>query len=153
MSLPRDLLNAAIDLYRVRLETQATLRRSVSTAYYALFHLIIETACENWPESQRSRVARQFEHKRMKDVSAAIADRRPAVPSPAQAGLIVVANTFVQLQQNRHTADYILSAELTSEEVALDILLVEDAFKIWSDIKGEQVVHDYLFSLLFKERP
>jgi hypothetical protein len=105
MSLPRDLLDAAIELYRIKPETQATLRRSVSTAYYALFHLIIETACENWPQPQRSRVARQFEHKRMKDVSADTADKRPATPSSAQAGLIVVANTFVQLQQNRHTAD------------------------------------------------
>jgi hypothetical protein len=121
MSLPRDLLDAAIELYRIKPETQAALRRSVSTAYYALFHLIIETACENWPQPQRSRVARQFEHKRMKDVSADTADKGPATPSSAQAGLIAVANTFVQLQQNRHTADYILSAVLTSEEVALDI--------------------------------
>jgi uncharacterized protein (UPF0332 family) len=152
MSLPRDLLDAAIELYRIKPETQAALRRSVSTAYYALFHLIIETACENWPEPQRSRVARQFEHKRMKDVSADTGDKRPATPSSAQAGLVVVANTFVQLQQNRHTADYVLSGLLTSEEVVLDILLVEEAFKIWNDIKGEPVVQDYLFSLLFKDR-
>lgn len=89
----------------------------------------------------------------MKDVSADTADKRPATPSPAQAGLVVVANTFVQLQQNRHTADYLLSAVLTSEDVALDILLVEEAFEIWNDIKEEPVVQDYLFSLLFKDRP
>lgn len=153
MSLSRDLLDAAIELYRITPETQAALRRAVSTAYYALFHLIIETACENWPQPQRSRVARQFEHKRMKDVSADAGNKRPAIPSTAQAGLVVVANTFVLLQQNRHTADYNLSVVLTPEEVALDILLVEDAFKTWSDIKGEQVVQDYLFSLLFKDRP
>lgn len=91
-------------------------------------------------------------HKRMKDVSADTANKRQATPSTAQAGLIVVANTFVLLQQNRHTADYDLSAALTPEEVALDILLVEKAFKIWDDIKGDQVVQDYLFALLFKER-
>lgn len=152
MSLPRELLDAAIEFYRIKPETQATLRRSVSTAYYAPFHLIVETACENWPQPQRSRVARQFEHKRMKDVSADAADRNPAPPSSAQTGLILVACTFVQLQQNRHSADYVLSAVLTPEEVALDILSVEEAFKIRNDIKGEKVVQDYLFSLLFKDR-
>jgi uncharacterized protein (UPF0332 family) len=153
MSLPRDLLDTAVVLYRIRPETQAALRRSVSTAYYALFHLIVETACEFWPPPQRSRVARQFEHKRMKDASAETANRRQATPSAAQAGLIFVAGAFVILQQNRHAADYDLSDNLTSEEVALNILSVEEAFKVWNEIKGDQAVHDYLFSLLFKDRP
>ena len=152
MSYPRDLLDAAIELYRVDPQTQATLRRSVSTAYYALFHLIIETACANWPPSQRIRVARQFEHKRMKEVSADVVRKgRPPV-SAVQTGLIAVTNTFVQLQENRHAADYDLGVVLMPDEVALDILLVEDAFRTWGDIKDDPIVQDYLFSLLFKDR-
>jgi hypothetical protein len=148
MSYPQDLLGVAVELLRVVPETQATLRRSVSTAYYALFHLIIETACMNWPKPQRGRVARQFDHKRMKEMSAEAAKKRPG----AHAGLTVVATTFVELQQNRHLADYDLGIELNPEEVAFDILQVEDAFAIWEAIKDEPAVQDYLFSLLFNPR-
>ena len=108
-------------------ETQATLRRSVSTAYYALFHLIIETACMNRPQPQRSKVARQLEHKRMKEMSAEAAKRAPG----AHAGLAVVANTFVDLRQRRHRADYDLGIVLTPDKVAFDIRLVGEAFAIW----------------------
>ena len=50
-------------------KTEATVRRALSTAYYTLFHLLIESACNNWPEPQRSNIARQFDHRRMKEVS------------------------------------------------------------------------------------
>jgi len=152
VSYPRDLLDAAIELYRVQPGNQATLRRSVSTAYYALFHLIIETACENWPASQRSRVARQFEHRRIKAASSDAAKKGYTSVSPVQAGLVVVVNTFVQLQESRLVADYDLGVVLSPEEAALDILLVEEAFKIWNEIKNDPIAQDYLFSLLFKDR-
>jgi hypothetical protein len=63
MPYPQDLLDSAVALYRVDPETQATLRRAVSTAYYALFHFLIEEACRNWtrPE-QRPALARMFTH-------------------------------------------------------------------------------------------
>ena len=152
MGYPRDLLDASIELYRVEPVTQATLRRSVSTAYYALFHLIIETACENWPPAQRSRVARQFDHKRMKDTSSEVVRRGNAPASTVRSGLIVVANTFVQLQQSRHVADYDLGVVLTPEEAALDILLAEESFEIWNEIKQESISQDYLLALLFRDR-
>jgi ABC-type sulfate transport system substrate-binding protein len=66
MAYPDELLGSAISLVQVSPETQANLRRAVSTAYYALFHLLIGDACKNWsrPE-QRARLARNFEHARM----------------------------------------------------------------------------------------
>src|SRR5665213_1208267 len=46
--------------------TQATLRRTVSTAYYALFHLLVEDACQLWAQAtHRGKLSRQFEHRRM----------------------------------------------------------------------------------------
>jgi len=63
---PRDLLEVAHKLLWAEPETQATLRRAVSTAYYALFHLLIEAACKNWAQpQQRGNLARQFDHKRI----------------------------------------------------------------------------------------
>jgi hypothetical protein len=50
--------------------TQAYLRRSVSSAYYALFHLLIFDACLNWSNAiSRSGLARMFDHGVMKKVS------------------------------------------------------------------------------------
>ena len=42
MGYPEDLLDAARAFFSVVPATNATLRRTVSTAYYALFHLLIE---------------------------------------------------------------------------------------------------------------
>lgn len=51
--------------------TQASLRRAVSTAYYALFHFLIDEAVGNWGVvRQRSILARSFEHSNMKRVTA-----------------------------------------------------------------------------------
>src|SRR5260370_40895720 len=48
---------------------QASLRRAVSTAYYALFHLLIDEAVSKWAvERQRSILARTFEHSKMKAI-------------------------------------------------------------------------------------
>jgi hypothetical protein len=44
MGYPLDLPDAADSFLRTEPITQAILRRTVSTAYYALFHLLIEDA-------------------------------------------------------------------------------------------------------------
>ena len=51
-------------------DLQARLRRAVSTAYYAIFHLLIYEATANWsrPE-QREKLARAFEHRQMRRAS------------------------------------------------------------------------------------
>jgi len=46
---------------------QASLRRAVSTAYYALFHLLVHEATLNWRRfEQGALLARFFEHGKMK---------------------------------------------------------------------------------------
>jgi hypothetical protein len=71
MAFADDLLEQAYHLARRERKnpTQASLRRAVSTAYYALFHLLIDEAVGNWAvERQRSVLARTFDHGRMKKV-------------------------------------------------------------------------------------
>src|SRR6266704_2790378 len=85
---------------------QASLRRAVSTEYYALFHLLIDEAVGKWAvERQRSILARTFEHGKMKgicdDVLKAVKSGG-SVPSE----LNTIAHNFIQLQQHRHAADY-----------------------------------------------
>jgi hypothetical protein len=69
MSFADDLLEQAYHLANREPENQANLRRAVSTAYYALFHLLIDEAVGNWGIArQRSILARTFEHGKMKSV-------------------------------------------------------------------------------------
>ena len=154
MPYSRELLDSARSLLHVDPETQATLRRAVSTAYYSLFHFLIEEACGNRgrPE-QRGRLARIFDHKNMLGASNRRVDRyKNAPPASNELYLRSVAHAFGQLQKQRHYADYDLSRTLSSGDVAEAILLAEEAFRSWDAIRNEQIAQDYLFSLLFKER-
>ncbi len=71
MPFPNDLLEQARHLANrePKRPKQASLRRAVSTAYYALFHLLsIETA-KNWKRpAERSTVARMLDHSPMAKV-------------------------------------------------------------------------------------
>jgi hypothetical protein len=71
MGYPHDLLHASWTISRSVPEDEALFRRAVSTAWYALFHLLIGDACANWANTaQRNKLGRQFDHRRMKEASA-----------------------------------------------------------------------------------
>lgn len=61
MSLHRDLLNQARQLatHEPRRPRQASLRRAVSAAYYALFHLLVDAASREIVAGQGRDVLRQ----------------------------------------------------------------------------------------------
>ena len=113
MAYHDDLLQQAIDLAHKNptSPTQADLRRSVSTAYYALFHLLIRETIAHWSlDSSRDALGRMFEHSIMKKVSGRISDSRifPFTgenPTVVQ-NLKTVAQAFGQLQDKRKIADY-----------------------------------------------
>jgi hypothetical protein len=112
--LPELLMAQAEFLVRASDSNEAHVRRSVSAAYYALFHLLVRDAILNWKHpDHRSRLARTFDHKRMKDASTAILKEignvwnpQAADPDPERFKLSTVAQAFVDLQQARHRADY-----------------------------------------------
>lgn len=83
------------------------MRRAVSTAYYALFHLLIGDAVANWNrEGDRAKLGRAFDHGRMKTVSKEVVGRKSAAPDSALEQLKEIANTFILLQDWRLLADY-----------------------------------------------
>jgi hypothetical protein len=154
MSYSTELLDSAAATSHVHPQTQANLRRAVSTAYYSLFHFLIEEACGNWirPE-QRGKLGRAFEHKQMSDASnRCVRKYENAAAGTHESDLRSVASAFHKLQRRRHTADYDLSGVFYDHEVDLDIRSVRNAFTNWSVIRNQQIAQDYLFSLLFKER-
>ena len=117
IALPEQLIAQAEFLVRNSDPNEANVRRAVSSAYYALFHLLVRDAILNWKHpDHRSRLARAFDHKRMKDASTAILKEigdvqnlESAEATPEQAfrfRVSTVAQAFVDLQQARHKADY-----------------------------------------------
>jgi hypothetical protein len=62
--------------------------------------------------------------------------------------LHLVADTLVEAQQQRHTADYDGAATWMRTEVVSLIELVESAFKSWHAIREEPIAQIYLISLL-----
>ncbi len=68
MAFAEDLLDQAFLLLNKETKNpkQASLRRAVSTAYYAVFHLFVQEACANWnPPAVRENLARAFSHQTM----------------------------------------------------------------------------------------
>jgi hypothetical protein len=131
--------------------TQASLRRSVSTAYYALFHLLIQEASANWSRSDtREYLARAFEHKTMKDAStrAENAAYEPSVPPQVVARLRSVARTFRELQLQRHLADYSHATKWDRTKASAKVNQSKTAFSDWKSIRNEYVAQRYLVSLL-----
>jgi hypothetical protein len=83
---------------------QADMRRAVSAAYYALFHLLTSEASGNWKNiNQQARFARIFDHKKLKTASNKISNQKtPSDPLlvPVFENLKLVADNFVTLNNN-----------------------------------------------------
>jgi len=127
------------------------MRRAVSTAYYALFHVLVEDFVGNWPfADQRARLARMFDHKKMRD--AAFTPNDAKNPTLAEASLGDVKTAFRQLQADRHRADYDLSWNIVATDVQNAIKLAEDAFTKWRAIRAEDVARHYLLSMFGANR-
>lgn len=139
---------------------QACLRRAVSTAYYALFHLLISEATLNWRRAElRPELGRVFGHGKMKTASV---EKRSELEAhfkknpPASQALEVfkhlhtVAHTFIQVQHRREEADYDTGREWTQTDVLTQIDAVVAAFESWKAIRKESVAQAYLASLLGK---
>jgi uncharacterized protein (UPF0332 family) len=156
MAFADDLLEQARHLAKRERKRprQASLRRAISTAYYALFHPLVSETVSNWKiASQRSDLSRIFEHRRMKAASDRAAGQSYAGEDPVSVShLRMVANAFGQLYQDRHTADYDNSTEGSRTEVLTLLNVVDEAFASWKAVRGQSIANDCLFSLFVKER-
>jgi len=159
MAYHDDLLGQAFRLVHnePRNPRQASLRRAVSTAYYALFHLLIGEAVANWSRvNLRAALGRAFDHGVMKAASNRIQYKGQfpfAGEDPgAVAALRAVAKTFAQLQEKRHVADYDNTTFWTRTDALAQVKSAEQAFAKWKPIRHEQIAQAYLVSLAVKKR-
>ena len=162
MGLAQDLLQQAEHLatYEGVSPSQASLRRAVSTAYYALFHLLIEDAALRWSGSSEAQTGmeRGFQHGSMKNTSIKFGKRNWRDWHGNERAIPVVirniANAFVDLQEERHTADYDNHEQWTVTEVEATLNTARSAFQQWDSIRTDPMAGNYLLAMLLnKQRP
>ncbi len=182
MSLPRDLLEQAghLALREAKRPKQASLRRAVSAAYYALFHLLIRDAAFNAapsvPPGLRELVERALGHADMKHVCRGFVAgneaylksiaRGPArafntgeVPPstrkvlifPLEPNLILVMSTSVDLQEARHEADYDTTSTWNRMDVLRQVQRARNAFSAWASVRSTPNAAVLKAALLFQK--
>jgi uncharacterized protein (UPF0332 family) len=144
---------------------QVSLRRALSAAYYALFHLLIAEATRVLapakPVDLRAQFGRAFGHEDMRRVCLAFhsgdsgslpAATRRLIGAPIRSDLAAVAAAFVNLHTARHTADYDISAVFDRENVLARIDTAERAFLRWKGLRDEPNTNVFLAALLLQSR-
>lgn len=101
-----DLLDIASHLAQLEKgkPRQTSLRRAVSSAYYALFHALARLCADRLvgfskPWDVYAPIYRSLDHGRAKDVFKRISSHRGS-------GVAIIGQIFILLQERRHTADY-----------------------------------------------
>src|SRR6185312_577897 len=164
MALAEDLLAQARTLATLDdgIPSQANLRRAISSAYYALFHLFIAEAVERLlpaePPGLRERASRAFSHGEIKQVCVRflgkqiVEDFAPLLRVSFSPELKSIAQIFVNLQEERHLADYDVSISLLRTETLLLLDEVQRGFADWKLIRETDEATVFLAALLFGKR-
>jgi hypothetical protein len=163
---PQQLLALSTRLVNTPNPTEADLRRGISTAYYAVFHMLINEVMSNFVTASafRSKIARALQHGPMKGVCVrynpekqskttgkyeiAEADGFPAqVLTPE---LRKVADAFVQLHAAREEADYDGGKTIQPTAAATAVQWAEDAFQAWIVAQTDSSSTTFLQELFWK---
>jgi uncharacterized protein (UPF0332 family) len=153
------LLDLARELSKQRREVN--LRRAISTAYYGLFHCLVDQAtCALLQQNRRNKtefriVYRSFDHNEMR-----IACDRATKQLPPEFGILefcpelrLCARTFIELQKLRHEADYDPHARLTRSDAQSTVARADVAS---NQLQLPSVPHDekmlFFVTLRFKSR-
>ena len=155
--LSRDLLSVADDLAstKSRKPRQSNLRRAVSTAYYAMFHCLAKCCADTLVGSRsadRSNAAWRQTYRALEHGNAKNSCKNREIVEKFPQDIEDFANTFVSLQEKRHSADYDPFAQFTKLEVKSDISSAKDAIERFQSapIKDRRAFSAFV---LFKTRP
>jgi hypothetical protein len=173
LALHHDLLEQAEHLAKreTKKPKQASLRRAVSAAYYALFHLLVADGAKRLspanPEGLRLLIHRTYNHGDMRTVckgfaeghNATVQNKVPGNPPPATRRLIAlpldlrlfaVAQAFVDLQEARHDADYNLGKQWNRLDVLNRVQTARQAFTDWAVIRGTPTATVFVVALVLQ---
>ena len=162
MSLYHDLIEQAEHLAKRELKKprQASLRRAVSAAYYALFHMLTDDAVlkliPNTPSLLRVQAQRAFTHGDMRNACEQFAKSSNTftrlLVQPVEPELQTVAEAFVELQFHRHAADYDLTQIFDRIEVLGIIGQAKAAVTAWNKVRNAPNANVFLAALLLNSR-
>ena len=164
MALHDDLLDQADHLAsrEPKKPRQASLRRAVSAAYYALFHLLAAEGAQRLVPAQptllRAQVRRAYVHTNMKEVCQQFSRRHlpaalaPLLTSPIEADLVAVAEAFVALQEARHEADYDFTATFNRIDVLQKVQRARAAVASWQAVRSKPNATVFLAALLLQRQ-
>ena len=167
--LHHDLVEQADHLARreTKRPRQASLRRAVSAAYYAMFHSLVTDATAllvpNRPSGLRLQARRAFSHRDMRSACEAFVtqstptahDRRNPrrlMTLPLEPEIVEIAKTFVALQDARHDADYNLSERFDRVRVLAVIERAKQAISRWNRIRAKPNGQVFLTALVLQNR-
>jgi hypothetical protein len=160
VSLAGDLLEQAGHLAKRERQRprQASLRRSVSSSYYAVFHLLTSEASrlvgQNLTPAAAHRIQRWFDHHEMKRVCGMFSTPAP----PRSIALVLgvapsieiqgIAQSFIQLQEARIEADYDLTSIWTRLGAQQHTKTAQDVFDAWARIQRTHEANVFAIALL-----
>jgi hypothetical protein len=148
VSLASDLLDQASTLTALdpMKPKQASLRRAISTAYYSVFHLLIDDGARRVTSNLTLQpyVARSFQHTAIKEAAKKVIAQSmtpppwpaPLFSAPIEPELIRVCNTFIDLQSLRHSADYNTAISFKRAEVVAAVSRAQAAHLDWAATKA-----------------
>lgn len=167
MSIAADLLEQAKGLLDSKRPEnrgrpkQVDLRRSISTAYYSLFSLLVEEAATvmigggSKKKALRGYVSRAISHEAIRGVCKGFANRNPddkiksALADHGIPGdLVDIAITCHDLQVERHEADYNFIRNFTKEEAINAVEKAMEAHRKWKVIKDNEATKVFLTALV-----
>jgi len=164
MALANDLLHQAhhLAVWDRAKPRQASLRRSISAAYYALFHLLSASSVRLTIPSAlpglQPRVARAISHTEIGEACRAVLRPNPGSillqlsPHGFPAEIKTVARAFVDLQELRHLADYDTDTIFNRPDTLLLVQQTEEAFAAWNRVTRFPEAQIFLCAILFAKR-
>jgi uncharacterized protein (UPF0332 family) len=164
MGLAEDLLSQAHHLVALdpKRPKQASLRRAISTSYYAVFHLLTANAALRFipkrPVGLVARVARALSHQEMRKACQAFKSTPLAEPLLTLVGQLPseqlrnIASDFIELQEQRHKADYDTGTNFSRKEAKALLATAESIFVTWRRIENTDEATVFLAALAFGAR-
>jgi hypothetical protein len=155
MAYHDDLLAQAFHLVRLDPANpkEANLRRGVSSAYYAVFHLLTSEMTSNYAQRDlRAVLARAFNHGLMKNTSKEI-NKPSKYPFTGEDPVKVrilrnLGVLFMNLQDHRHFADYDLSRPLDPVDALSQVTKAQTFVNEWQTVRAETCAQTYLVKML-----
>jgi hypothetical protein len=163
MRLAEEFLSHAGTLvHRPGRPRQINLRRSISAAYYSVFHLLTAEAVDRLvpssPAYLRPQATRSLQHGEMKEICADLL--KPSLPLKLRLAFPVaitpelrsLCDAFVKLQDGRHSADYDSAWRLSQSDALRTLASAQAAFRNWQTICNTDEANAFLTALVFAKR-